>query len=100
MYRFGGEWYRMTPHPVLTRSPQVTEPQKMEFRYVSPKALTTGGIYKAEEVVKLRDQLMCSEERQAITNVLVRGAMGGKLDTQSISISGNLDETTLKNNCG
>lgn len=68
----------------------------MEFRYVSPEALATEGIYNAEEVAKLRDQLMYSNERQAIANVLVRGAMGGKPDTRGISISDNLDETALK----
>ena len=39
---------------------------------------------------------MYSNEKQAVTNVLVRGPMGGKPDTQGILISHNLGETMLK----
>lgn len=43
----------MTPLSVITGSPQVIKPEKIEFRYVSPKALATGGICNAEKVVLL-----------------------------------------------
>lgn len=96
MYQLGGRWYALTPQITPISDPQTLSPiQPGTFHYESPAGLAAGGIYDADEVEKLREQIMHPNERQAIANVIARGMAGQRPDLQGLSIAGVMDDTAL-----
>lgn len=97
MYRLEGAWYRFLPKPVETTPPTIIKPlTKPTWKYVSPGALATTGIYTQNDLDELRDHIMFPAERPAVLNTVVRGVMGQSTFMQGGSIANLMDEASIK----
>ena len=97
MYRLHDNWYALTPDIVRAPAPhQLTPVIPKNYKYESPVSLATGGIYDEQEVEKMWEQVMFPNERQAITNVMVRGVSGQQPDLQGLSIGNMLDQDAVE----
>ena len=77
MYLLEDSWYRLTPNPVHTVPPLTMQPMtKPNWKYISPGALATSGIYSEKDLNELRNHIMFPAERPAMLNSLARGIMG------------------------
>lgn len=79
-------FYRATIQP-LTRP---------TWKYVSPLALATSGIYSDEDLDRLRNHIMFPVEKPQMLNTLARGAMGQDIPPGSVSMLNLLDEKSLE----
>jgi len=79
MYLLGeiDAWYKLMPKPVETLVPTTTKPlTKPTWKYFSPGALATSGIYSQEDLEELKNHIMFPAERPAVLNTVARGIMG------------------------
>lgn len=96
MYKIDGTWFKITNRPIEVLAPPIIQPlTKPRWRYVSPDALATNGIYTEEDLTRLRNHIMFPVERPAMLNVIAHGAMGGRVPPGTVSIGNLLDESTL-----
>lgn len=96
MYQLGGAWYRFLPKPVEAIPPTIMKPlTKPTWKYVSPGALATSGIYTQNDLDELRDHIMFPAERPAVLNTVVRGVMGQSTIMQGGSIANLVDEASI-----
>lgn len=96
MYKVDGTWFKITNRPVEVLAPPIIQPlTKPRWKYVSPDALATNGIYTEEDLTRLRDHIMFPVEKPVMLNVIAHGAMGGRVPPGTVSISNLLDESTL-----
>lgn len=96
MYEIDGIWFRFTNRPLETLPPPVIQPLTQPgWRYVSPDALATSGIYTEEDLNRLKNHIMFPVEKPAMLNTIAHGAMGGRVPAGAISLSNLLDEPTL-----
>lgn len=97
MYQIDDAWHRLTPKPIEVVPPQELHPiTKPAWKYVSPSALATSGIYSENDIDKLRDHIMFPTEKAAILNTLARGVTGHQIPPHSISLMHLLDEEALE----
>ncbi|EZA48616.1 hypothetical protein X777_13628 [Ooceraea biroi] len=97
MFRMHDSWYRMMPRPVEALPPPTIEPlTKPKWKYVSPSALATSGIYSTEDLDRLRNHIMFPVEKPTMLNTLAQGAMGHAIPPNSISFYNMLDEKSLE----
>lgn len=97
MYEIDGTWFRVTNRPVETLAPPAIQPlTKPGWKYVSPDALATSGIYSEEDLTRLRNHIMFPVEKPATLNYIAHGAMGGNVPAGVISLSNLLDEKSLE----
>jgi len=77
MYLLGDAWYKLMPKPVETLAPTIMKPlTKPTWKYISPGALATSGIYSQEDLEELKDHIMFPAERPAVLNTVARRIMG------------------------
>lgn len=97
MYQLEGAWYKFLPKPVEAMSPTIIKPlTKPTWKYVSPGALATTGIYTQNDLDELRDHIMFPAERPAVLNTVVRGVMGQSTLMHGGSISNLMDEASIQ----
>jgi len=97
MYKIHGTWFRLMPRPVESSPPPTIQPlTRPTWKYVSPAALATSGIYSDEDLDRLRNHIMFPVERPQMLNTLARGAMGQSIPSGSISMMNLLDEKSLE----
>jgi len=66
MYLLGDAWYKLMPKSVETLTPTIIKPlTKPTWKYISPEALATSGIYSQEDLEELKDHIMFPAERPA-----------------------------------
>lgn len=95
-YRIDGAWYKLTPRPVEVLAPPTIQPlTRPAWRYNSPAALATSGIYSTEDLDRLRAHIMFPVEKPSVLNTMAQGAMGRKILPGSISMLNLLDEEAL-----
>lgn len=96
VYKIDGTWFRMTNRPIEVLAPPSLQPlTEPRWKYVSPDALATSGIYSEEDLTRLRDHIMFPVEKPATLNTIAHGAMGGRVPPGIISMNNLLDESTL-----
>lgn len=96
MYKIDGTWFRITNRPIEVLAPPIIQPlTKPRWKYVSPDALATSGIYTEEDLTRLRDHIMFPVEKPATLNIIAHGAMGGRVPPGSVFMGNLLDESTL-----
>lgn len=96
MYHLQEMWFRLTPRVTEVLPPPVIQPlTKPTWRYISPTTLADGGIYKTEDLDRLKTHIMFPVEKPAALSSLARGAMGETLPPGSISMVNLLDEDAL-----
>lgn len=97
MYRIDDTWHRFSPLAIEAKPPQELHPlTQPTWKYTSPSALATSGIYTETDINKLREHLMFPTEKAAILNTLARGVTGYAIPPNSISLTHLLDEEALK----
>ncbi|XP_071579592.1 uncharacterized protein [Temnothorax nylanderi] len=97
MYLLGDAWYRIMPRPVETVAPTIMKPMtKPVWRYVSPGALATSGIYTPKDLEDLKDHIMFPAERPAVLNTVARGVMGQSTSLHGGSIANLIDEASIE----
>ena len=50
--------------------------KKPPWKYISPEALATSGIYSQSDLEELKDHIMFPAERSVILNTIARGILG------------------------
>lgn len=96
MFKIHGTWFRLTPKLTESLAPPVIQPlTHPTWHYVNPTSLANGGIYKNEDLDRLRTHIMFPVERPSTLNTIARGAMGGNIPAGSISMVNLLDEESL-----
>lgn len=96
MYKIDGTWFRVTNRPIEVLAPPVIQPlTKPGWKYVSPDALATSGIYTEEDLARLKNHIMFPVERPSALNTIAHGAMGGNVPPGTISLHNLLDEQSL-----
>lgn len=97
MYKIYGTWFRLMPRPVESLSPPTIQPlTRPAWKYVSPSALATSGIYSNEDLDRLRNHIMFPVEKPQMLNILARGAMGQSIPSGSIAMMNLFDEKSLE----
>jgi len=77
MYKLHATWFRIGTRPTETLPPPVIQPfTKPTWKYVSPAALATSGIYTSEDLDRLRNHIIFPVEKPAMVNTIAKGAMG------------------------
>lgn len=92
-FRLDGSWYAIdkTRHPVP--SPQELAPTPIvNWEPKSIQHLAKSGIYSYEESERLRARVMNPYERDAISNIIVRGVTGKQFDRQGITLTNLVDD--------
>lgn len=96
MYEVDGTWFRITNRPIEVLPPPTIQPlTKPGWKYVSPDALATSGIYTEEDLTRLKNHIMFPMEKPSMLNTIAHGAMGGRVPPGTISLSNLLDEQSL-----
>lgn len=96
MYKIDGTWFKITNRPIEVLAPPIIQPlTEPRWKYVSPDALATSGIYTEEDLTRLRNHIMFPVERPATLNIIAHGAMGGRVPPGTVSMGNLLDESTL-----
>lgn len=96
MYRIHGTWFRITPKPIEVLAPTTIQPLTHPmWRYADSSSLATSGIYSPEDLDRLRSHIMFPVERPAMLKTIARGAMGGEIPADSISMMNLLDEDSV-----
>lgn len=96
-YKIHGTWFRLMPRPVESLpSPTIQPLTQPTWKYVSPSALATSGIYSDEDLDRLRNHIMFPVEKPQTLNILARGVMGQSIPAGSISMMNLLDEKSLE----
>ncbi|KYN05855.1 hypothetical protein ALC62_03208 [Cyphomyrmex costatus] len=97
MYQLGDSWYKIMPKPVETIPPTVMKPStKPSWKYISPGALATSGIYSQSDLEELKDHIMFPAERPAILNTVARGILGQTTVLNGGSLSNLIDEASIE----
>lgn len=97
MYHLGGAWYKLLPKPVEALPPTIMKPlTRPTWKYVSPGALATSGIYTQGDLDELRDHIMFPAERPAVLNTVARGVMGETTYINGGPIPNFMDEASIK----
>lgn len=97
MFRLENAWYKFMPRPVEALTPTIMKPlTKPTWKYISPGALATSGIYTQAELDQLRDHIMFPAERPAVLNTVARGVMGQSTSMNGGSISNLIDEASIE----
>lgn len=97
MYLLGDAWYKLMPKPVETVAPTIMKPQtKPTWKYISPGALATSGIYSQSDLEDLKDHIMFPAERPAVLNTVARGVMGRSTHLHGGSLSNLIDEASIE----
>jgi len=74
MYLLEDAWYKLMPKPIETLAPTIMRPlTKPTWKYISPRALATSGVYSQEDLEEFKDHIMCFAERLAVLNTMARG---------------------------
>ncbi|XP_066588107.1 uncharacterized protein [Prorops nasuta] len=90
-------WVRLLPKALDVSAPEKLKPKtRLTWRYLSPGNLATSGIYSQSDIDRLRDHIMFSAERPALTNNVIRSFSGRPSMEEGISIHHLLDETALE----
>ncbi|KYN15178.1 hypothetical protein ALC57_12607 [Trachymyrmex cornetzi] len=93
----GDSWYKIMPKPVETLPPTVMKPStKPSWKYISPGALATSGIYSQTDLEELKDHIMFPAERPAILNTMTRGILGHSTVMNGGSLSNLIDEASIE----
>jgi hypothetical protein len=96
MYLLGDAWYKFIPRPVETLPPTIMKPAtKPTWKYISPGALATSGIYSQSDLDDLKDHIMFPAERPAVLNTIARGIMGQPTTLHGGSLSYLMDEESI-----
>lgn len=96
MFKIHGTWFRLTPKLTESLAPPVIQPlTHPNWHYINPTSLADGGIYRNEDLDRLRTHIMFPVERPSTLNTIARGAMGGNIPVGSISMINLLDEESL-----
>ncbi|XP_071577514.1 uncharacterized protein [Temnothorax nylanderi] len=97
MYLLGDSWYKITPRPIETLAPTVIKPMtKTTWKYTSPGALATSGIYTQKDLEDLKDHIMFPAERPAVLNTVARGVMGESTVLSGGSFANLIDEASIE----
>lgn len=97
MYLLGDSWYKFMPKPVETLPPTIMKPStKPSWRYISPGALATSGIYSQNDLDELKDHIMFPAERPAVLNTVARGIMGHSTILHGGSLANLIDEASIE----
>ena len=97
MYKIHETWFRFMPRPVESLPPPIIQPlTRPTWKYVTPTALATSGIYSDEDLNRLRNHIMFPVEKPQMLNTLARGAMGHNIPSGSISMTNLFDERSLE----
>jgi len=100
MYLLGDAWYKLMPKPVETLAPTIMKPlTKPIWKYISPGALATSGIYSQdleEDLEELKDHIMFPAEQPAVLNTVAGGIMGQSTLLYGGSISNLIDEASIE----
>ena len=97
MYKIHETWFRFMPRPVESLPPPIIQPlTRPTWKYVTPAALATSGIYSDEDLNRLRNHIMFPVEKPQMLNTLARGAMGHNIPSGSISMTNLFDERSLE----
>jgi len=97
MYLLGDAWYKFMPRPVETIAPTIMKPStKPSWRYISPGALATSGIYSQVDLEELKDHIMFPAERPSLLNTVARSIMGRASVLHGGSLSHLLDEASIE----
>ena len=96
MYLLEDSWYKFMPRPVETLPPTIMKPStKPTWKYISPGALATSGIYSQSDLDDLKDHIMFPAERPALLNTIARGIMGQSTTLHGGSLSNLMDEASI-----
>lgn len=77
MFLVEKNWYKMTPKMDPAVPPIILKPMTKEtWKYTSPEALATSGIYTSKDLDDLSEYIVSSVERPATLNTIARGVMG------------------------
>jgi len=97
MYLLGDAWYKFMPKPVETIALTIMKPStKSSWRYISPGALATSGIYSQIDLEKLKDHIMFPAERPSLLNTVARSIMGRVSVLHGGSLSYLINETSIE----
>lgn len=95
-YKLLNVWYNLFPSLHKVESPTKLIPRSQStWTYTKPAALATAGIYSQKDMDGLKNQIMFSSERTAITNTIVRKLLRNDADTQSLKFGNLIDPSTL-----
>lgn len=95
-YYIEDTWIQFNPTPNTILSPQILKPMtKLSWKYLTPGALATSGIYSEKDLENLRDHIMFPAEKSAVLHTIARGFAGQSINDDSISLRHLLDEDTL-----
>nr|QPL15388.1 glycoprotein [Neuropteran chu-related virus OKIAV150] len=95
-YQIEGTWYSISTSLTDVIPPEILKPvDKNDWTYKSPKTLANNGIYTPEDLEQLRTHIMYGPEKDAITNVLIRGFTEQYPSLQGGSIKYLIDEDTI-----
>lgn len=96
LFRIDTTWYRLAGSISESLPPPTIQPlTKPSWKYVSPDALATSGIYTPEDLDRLRDHIMFPVEKPSMLNTIARGAMGQEIPKGTIAMINLLDEASL-----
>lgn len=96
MFRIQETWFRMMPGPIEALPPPVIKPlTRPKWKYVSPAALATSGIYSAKDLDRLRNHIIFPIEKPSMLNTLAQGAMGQPISAGSVSLYNLMDDESL-----
>ncbi|XP_025157199.1 uncharacterized protein LOC112589174 [Harpegnathos saltator] len=97
MYQLGEDWYKMMPNPIKSIPPTTLKPMtKPEWKYTSPGALATSGIYSQSDLDEFKDHILFPAERPAVLNTMARAMMGHSATIHGGSFTNLLDEASLE----
>lgn len=96
LFLIHNEWYRIAQGASLAKIPNVLSPGTTDsWTYQNPGVLAKTGIYQDIDLKKLRDIIMYPNERQALTNTVVRAASGMSYETGQVSLNGMIDQNSV-----
>lgn len=97
MYLMMGQWYSVHNGVTDARIPHMLTPaSSTKWTYRTPGAMGVAGLYPADDLQHLRQDIMYPSERLAVTNSLSRAAAGQEYQRQGINLHRMIDDTTVQ----
>lgn len=96
IFKIDDSWIKINPEPLRVLGPEELEPlTKASWKYESLASLATSGIYSRQDMEKLQDHLMFSEEQNAILDSIARGSIGENVEISQFSFAHLIDEKSI-----
>lgn len=96
-YLLEGQWYGLTGGTIheIPNPQELTVTPVKTWKSKSISNLAEAGIYDYNEAEKMRERIMNPYERDAISNIITRGAQGVPTNMQGISLANAFDPTAI-----